>query len=66
VHKIQGQSLEHVYISFQGHFTNGQAYVVLSRATSFNGLFLSEFSKTKMCVSSVLKKRDDKTETNSN
>ena len=56
MHKIQGQSLEQVYISFQGHFTNGQAYVALSRATSLNGLFLSEISKTKMCVSSVVKK----------
>ena len=56
MHKIQGQSLEHVYISFQGHFTNGEAYVALSCATSLNGLSLSEFSNTQMCVSSVVKK----------
>jgi ATP-dependent exoDNAse (exonuclease V) alpha subunit len=56
VHKIQGQSLEQVYISFEGNFTNGQSHVALSRATSLNWLFLSEFSKKKNCVSSVVKK----------
>ena len=56
MHKIQGQSLEQECISFEENFTNGQAYVVLSRATSLNELFLSEFSKKKICVSSVVKK----------
>ena len=56
VHKIQGQSLEQECISFEENFTNGQAYVALSRATSLNELFLSEFSKKKICVSSVVKK----------
>ncbi|CAG2241334.1 unnamed protein product [Mytilus edulis] len=54
VHKIQGQSLTEVFISFRGNFTTGQAYVALSRSTSLSGLFLTDFSANRIRVSSTV------------
>jgi hypothetical protein len=51
IHKIQGQSLDKVFVSFEGRFSDGQAYVALSRARSFNGLHLNNFNNNKIKVS---------------
>lgn len=40
IHKAQGMSLDRVGIDLANHFAPGQTYVALSRAKSFEGLFL--------------------------
>jgi len=43
IHKSQGLTFENVVIDFgTGTFASGQAYVALSRATKFDGLFLKQ------------------------
>lgn len=43
IHKSQGLSFDRVVIDFgSGTFASGQAYVALSRATTFEGLFLKQ------------------------
>lgn len=43
IHKSQGLTFERVVVDFgSGTFASGQAYVALSRATSFEGLFLKQ------------------------
>jgi hypothetical protein len=54
VHKIQGQSLDEVFVSFEGRFSDGQAYVALSRARSLNGLHLNNFDNNKIKVSKLV------------
>lgn len=72
IHKSQGLTFESVVIDFgTGTFASGQAYVALSRATTFEGLFLKqrmhisdiyidkkviEFSKTFKNSKSIAKK----------
>ncbi|MDD2636902.1 MAG: DEAD/DEAH box helicase, partial [Bacteroidales bacterium] len=50
IHKSQGLTFENVVIDFgTGTFASGQAYVALSRATKYSGLFL----KKKMHLSDI-------------
>ena len=54
IHKVQGQSLDDVKVSFQvARFTAGQAYVALSRAKSMSGLHLSSFFPEKIKVNKL-------------
>lgn len=50
IHKSQGLTFDRVVIDFgDGTFASGQAYVALSRATTFDGLFL----KQKMHITDI-------------
>ncbi len=47
IHKSQGLTFDRVVIDFgDGTFASGQAYVALSRATTFEGLFLKQKMRT--------------------
>lgn len=48
IHKSQGMSLDSVAIDFSRIFAPHQAYVALSRAKSYNGLYLKNL--TKNCI----------------
>jgi hypothetical protein len=51
IHKVQGQTLENVSVSFSGaRFTAGQVYVALSRAKSLTGLHLENLDDKKIKV----------------
>jgi len=52
IHKIQGQTLDQIVVSFQGRFSGGQCYVALSRTKTLAGLFLLDFDagKIKVCA----------------
>lgn len=51
IHKVQGQTVEQVSLSFEGaRFTAGQAYVGLSRVKSLSGLHLTTFDDMKIKV----------------
>ena len=41
-HKLQGMTLPHVIIASWGYFAKNWPYVVLSRSTTFKGLYLFE------------------------
>ena len=43
IHKVQGITTEKIVVSFQNRFHSGQAYVAMSRVTSFHGLHLLNF-----------------------
>ena len=48
VHKLQGLSIDYLHVDLKGAFSAGQAYVALSRATSFDTLKVTNF--TSSCV----------------
>ena len=48
IHKIQGQSLDRIVVSFDKPFRDGQAYVALSRARKLEGLHLTSFDPAKI------------------
>ncbi|CAC5377899.1 unnamed protein product [Mytilus coruscus] len=48
IHKIQGQSLDNIVVSFDKTFRDGQAYVALSRARKLEGLHLASFHPSKI------------------
>ena len=45
IHKSQSMTLSNVYISLDGIFEKGQAYVALSRVTSLQGLYLESYKE---------------------
>jgi tetratricopeptide (TPR) repeat protein len=57
IHKSQGLTFDRVVIDFgNGTFASGQAYVALSRATTFEGLFLKQkIQTTDICVDEEIK-----------
>jgi hypothetical protein len=57
IHKSQGLTFDKVVIDFgTGTFASGQAYVALSRVTSFEGLFLKQkIHTTDICVDEEIK-----------
>jgi ATP-dependent DNA helicase PIF1 len=59
-HKSQGLTLDHVEIDCNGVFTNGQLYVMLSRASSMEGLIIRNFDfKSIMVDHRVIKFYED-------
>jgi ATP-dependent DNA helicase PIF1 len=55
IHKSQGLSIDCLEIDLKGCFTHGQAYVALSRATSFENLRVKNFTKKCIITSEVVK-----------
>ena len=43
IHKVQGMTVNQIVYDMIGTFSNGQAYVAMSRATSLQGLYLKNF-----------------------
>lgn len=56
VHKSQGLSIDYLHVDLRGAFCPGQAYVALSRATSFETLRVTNF--TKKCIITSDKVKD--------
>jgi len=48
IHKSQGQTIERVKVDLGKVFERGQAYVAISRTTSFEGLQILNFSSKKV------------------
>lgn len=48
IHKVQGLTMEKIFVCFKGTYRVGQAYVALSRCKSIQGLFMSHFEKKKV------------------
>jgi ATP-dependent DNA helicase PIF1 len=55
VHKSQGLSIDYLHVDLKGAFSPGQAYVALSRATSFETLRVTNFSKKCVITSEQVK-----------
>lgn len=55
IHKSQGLSIDFLEIDLRGCFAAGQAYVALSRATSFETLRAKNFSKRSVITSETVK-----------
>lgn len=55
IHKSQGMSIDYLEIDMTGCFAHGQAYVALSRATSFDTLRVTNFNKKCIITSEVVK-----------
>ena len=54
IHKVQGQTLHQVAVSFEGgKFTVGQAYVAISHSKSLSGLHLLNFQPEKIHVNNL-------------
>lgn len=56
IHKSQGLSIDFLEIDLKGCFAAGQAYVALSRATSFETLRVRNFNKRCVITSPVVKR----------
>jgi ATP-dependent DNA helicase PIF1 len=56
IHKSQGLSIDYLEVDLRGSFCPGQAYVALSRATSFKNLRVKNFSARAVITSGVVKK----------
>lgn len=55
IHKSQGQTYQNIVCDIDRCFTNGQAYVALSRCTSLNGLHLKQsVSKSSIMVDHIV------------
>ena len=55
IHKSQGLSIDLLDIDLRGAFTHGQAYVALSRATSFETLRVRFFTEDSIITSPAVK-----------
>jgi ATP-dependent DNA helicase PIF1 len=55
VHKCQGMTLDRVEIDLNSSFENGQIYVAISRARSFENMSLKGFDPSKIKVSPIAK-----------
>jgi ATP-dependent DNA helicase PIF1 len=56
VHRSQGLSIDYLDIDLMGCFSAGQAYVAISRATSFESLRVRNFNARCVITSSIVKK----------
>jgi ATP-dependent DNA helicase PIF1 len=50
IHKCQGSTIAKAFVSLNGVFAPGQAYVALSRAESLDGLYIQGFSRSAVKV----------------
>ena len=48
VHKTQGMTLQKCVVSFKGTFLAGMQYVALSRVTSLQGLYVTDYSESAL------------------
>jgi len=55
IHKVQGIAVDHIVVCMSGHFNPGQAYVALSQVRSMSGLYLTDFSASKITTSDKVK-----------
>lgn len=55
IHKSQGLSIDYLHVDLKGAFSPGQAYVALSRATSFDTLKVTNFTKKCVITSDAVK-----------
>lgn len=60
IHKSQGLSIDYLHVDLKGAFSPGQAYVALSRATSFDTLKVTNFTKKCVITSEAVKNFYDK------
>ena len=51
IHKVQGITVDRIVVCMSGRFNPGQAYVALSRVRSISGLYLTDFSASKITAS---------------
>jgi hypothetical protein len=50
IHKCQGQTMDLLVVSLEGHFGPGQAYVAIGRCRTLNGLYITDFDQKSIKV----------------
>ena len=51
IHKVQGLKVDEIVVSFDGRYTDGQAYVALSRSRTLSGLHILNYQPSKIRAS---------------